>query len=128
MKKFSSLIAILISLMLSIQTGAQTKSASDYFAGKWHIISKGTPNGDAKMMVSLIRKDGKLTGTILDADTHKTYELTKVEEKGGAVTLYFKRFLFTVHLMLERKDADHVTGSLMDKYNTKGERVIEKKS
>jgi hypothetical protein len=128
MKKFNGFITILFFLISSVQAGAQTKLASDYFVGKWHLTCKGTPNGDAKMFVSLQRRAGKLTGTILDTDTHKEYELTKVEEKGSTATLYFKRFLFTVHLMLERKDADHVAGSLMDKYEAKGDRIKEKKS
>jgi hypothetical protein len=66
MKKIGLLIAGTFLLFLSLHVNAQSKSGAEYFAGKWNILVKGTPNGDAKMAVSLDKKDSTLTGVVLD--------------------------------------------------------------
>lgn len=129
MKKLSVFFAGLFILMLSFTAQAQTTPPADYFVGKWSVLVEGTPNGDSKMLVNLERKDGKLTGVILDPATDKVVsKIDKVEEKEKSVTVYFVASGYDVYLLLEKKDDDKVTGSLMDMFDAKGERVKEKKS
>lgn len=126
MKQLSAFIAGIFLVIISFSAQAQT---ADYFVGKWSVVAEGTPNGDAKFLVSLERKDGKLGGIIIDPATGKeTSKIDKVEEKEKSVTVYFVGGGYDVYLFLEKKDNDHVGGSLMDMFDAKGERVKDKKS
>ena len=78
MKKLSLIFAVVLSLFISLNVKAQTKT--DYYPGKWDVIVIGTPNGDAKMTFVLERKDGKLAGAVQDS-TGK--ELTTIVHKEG---------------------------------------------
>ena len=127
MKKINLFFAGIFLLLISFNVHSQTTPATDYFAGKWSVIAEGTPNGDAKFLVALERKDGKLGGSILDPATGKeTSKINKVEEKEKSVTVYFVGSGYDVYLLLEKKDDDHVTGSLMDMFDAKGERIKAK--
>jgi hypothetical protein len=96
---------------------------SDYFAGKWNILVKGLPNGDTKMMVVLDKKDTTLTGTILDSVGTETAKFSKVELKENEVTLYFTAQGYDVYLTMDKKDEDHVTGSMMGMFDAEGTRA-----
>jgi hypothetical protein len=133
MKKISVFFASLFLMMLSLTAIAQSKADSsakpDYFVGKWDVLVEGTPQGDGKMLVTLERKDGKLTGTIVSKDgSTPANKIERVEEKEKSVTVYFTASGYNVYLFLEKKDEDHVTGSMMDMFDAKGDRVKEKKS
>jgi hypothetical protein len=133
MKKISVFFASLFLMMLSLTASAQSKADSsakpDYFVGKWDVLVEGTPQGDGKMLVTLERKDGKLTGTIVSKDgSTPANKIERVEEKEKSVTVYFTASGYNVYLFLEKKDEDHVTGSMMDMFDAKGDRVKEKKS
>src|SRR5690349_9649636 len=63
----------------------------DFFAGKWEVSVVGTPNGDAKFVTELTRKEGKLTGELKDptGKMEKAIPLSKVEEETAKITFYF---------------------------------------
>ena len=128
MKKAHLFLAGLFFLLVSLNTNAQTQSATDYFTGKWNVLVEGTPNGDARLIVNLERKDGKLAGVILDSTENEVAKITKIEEKDKAVTLYFTAQGFDVYLLMEKKDDDHVTGNMLNMFNAKGDRLKEKET
>ena len=125
MKKLCSFFAGVFFLVLSFNAKAQTKPPADYFVGKWSVEVKGTPQGDAKMLIALERKDGKLTGYQFAKEKSDTIRFTKVEEKEKSVTVYYTAQGYDVNMTLEKKDDDHVTGNLMDMFDLTGERVKE---
>ena len=84
---------------------------------------KGTPNGDAKMVLSLEQKDRILAGTITNGESAEPVKLTNVEEKETSVTVYFSASGYDVYLLMDKKDDDHVTGSMMDMFDAEGERI-----
>jgi len=124
MKKTILFFAGMFFILLSIGTKAQTPS-TDFFVGKWNVLVVGTPNGDAKMPVTLERVDGKLTGSLGNSDQPESVKFTNVEEKGNSVTLYFTSGGYDVYLFLEKKDENKVVGSMMDMFDATGERIIE---
>ena len=124
MKKLSLVFAILFSIAYSFSANAQTKNV-DYFNGKWNVVVEGTPGGDAKMIVSLERKEGKLQGAILDTLQQEVSKITSIEETEKSVTLYFNSQGYDVNLFMEKKDEDHVTGNMMSMFDAKGERIKE---
>lgn len=123
MKKFSSIFAALFFLVLSVAVNAQSKAGADYFKGKWSVLLKGTPNGDAKMIFVLENKKDSITGIVQDSTGMEIAKITNVELKDAEVTLYFNVQNYDVNLLLKKKDDDHVTGSLMGMFEAEGERL-----
>ncbi len=122
MKKASLLFTGLFFLLLSVNVKAQT-SGSDYFTGKWSVLIKGTPNGDAKMTVTLQKQDTTLAGNIQDSTGQLNAKIDKVELNGDKITLYFTAQGYDVNLEMDKKDDDHITGSMMGMFDAEGERV-----
>jgi len=108
-------------LLFSVTAFAQTPTS--FYAGKWDVLLKGTPNGDVHLMFNLTEKDGKVDGTFTDPETKKDVPLTKVESADGKLTLYFTISSYDVNLTLEKVDDTHVKGSLMAMFDATGERV-----
>jgi len=123
MKKVSFLFAGLFFLLLSVTVHAQTNTGADYFAGKWSVLVKGTPNGDAKMFFVLDKKDTTLTGSVQDSTGKEMSKIDKVELSGDKATVYFNTQGYDVNLEMNKKDDDHVTGSMMGMFDADGERV-----
>lgn len=123
MRKLSFILVVFALFFGNLVANAQ--SSENFFVGKWKVLTVGTPNGDAKSIVSLERKDGKLTGTMANEGAGETIKFTNVEEKDNSVTVYFSASGYDVYMVLEKKDDNHVKGSMMDMFDVSGERVIE---
>ena len=124
MKKLSCFIIGLLSLGLSFNAHAQSKTGADFFAGKWNVLVTGTPYGDLKRLYILEKKDNGLAGTVVDGATGK--ELTKcskVDVKDNEITLYYTSMGTDVNVVLTKKDEDHVTGKALGMFDASGERV-----
>jgi hypothetical protein len=123
MTKFKSVVAGVFILFLTLKTHAQTGAGADYFAGKWNVVIKGTPQGDARMFFVLEKKDSTMTGVVQDSTGTQISKLDKVELAANSATLYFNVQGYDVNLVMNKKDDDHVTGSLMGMFDADGERV-----
>ncbi|MBV9962875.1 MAG: hypothetical protein JO072_11575 [Parafilimonas sp.] len=122
MKSICFLFAGLFFLLLSTKIKAQTTGA-EYFEGKWNVLIKGTPNGDARMFVSFQKQDTALIGTIQDSTGQVTSKIDKVELDGDKIVLYFNVQGYDVNLEMDKKDDNHVTGNVMGMFDAEGERV-----
>jgi hypothetical protein len=122
MKKVSLLFAGLF-LLLSVNLHAQSKTGAEYFTGKWSVLVKGTPNGDARMFIVLDKKDSTLAGIVQDSTGKEMTKIDKIELAGDKATVYFNTQGYDVNLELTKKDDDHVTGSLMGMFDADGDRV-----
>ena len=123
MKKLIVFISTAVMFLLSTGVMAQTQSGADYFAGKWDMLVKGLPNGDTKMFVVLDKKDTAMAGTIQDSTGTEISKFSKVELKDTLVTVYFTAQGYDVYMTMNKKDADHVTGSMMDMFDAEGTRA-----
>lgn len=122
MKKLSVLVVLFV-LGLSFNTFAQ----SNFFEAKWEITVFGTPNGDAKFVTKLERKDGKLGGELAivsDASAPKI-PITNIEESADKITIYFSAQGYDVNVELTKVDDDNLKGTLMNMFETKAVRVKE---
>ena len=133
MKKIGLFSAAVFFLLLSsFYVVAQAKDSAqgkvDYFPGKWNVLVKGVPGGDAKMTVNFERKDTALTATLLDSTGKQAGTVNKVIENEQSVTVYFTAQGYDVDLTLEKKDDDHVVGSLMNMFDATGDRIRDLKS
>jgi hypothetical protein len=122
MKNFKSILIGLFSLLFIVGAKAQTAGA-DYFAGKWSVLVKGLPNGDAKMFFVLEKKDTTMTGVVQDSTGTEISKIDKVELKDTTATVYFSAQGYDVNLAMTKKDDDHITGSLMGMFDAEGERL-----
>lgn len=126
MKKINLTLFSLILVCLSLNSTAQNKT--DYFVGKWEVLVTGIPSGDAKMIISLERKEGKLDGVIKLGDETEQTKITSIDEKETSITLNFPASGYDVRLTLEKKDDNHVAGTLMDQFEAKGERILKEET
>lgn len=127
MKKVNVFFAGVCMLFLSLSASAQSKTGADYFEGKWSVLVKGTPNGDAKMTFVLEKKDAALTGVVQDSTGAEISKISNIEQKENEITIYFSAQGYDVNLVLTKKDDDHANGSLMGMFDAEGERVKQAK-
>jgi hypothetical protein len=123
MKKLSLSFAGLFSLLLSLHVNAQSQTGADYFAGKWKVLVKGLPDGDTKMFFVLEKKDTTMTGVVQDSTGKQISKIDKVEINGTTATVYFNAQSYDVNLVMNKKDDDHITGSLMSMFDAEGDRI-----
>lgn len=125
MKKLVLLVVGVVAFCLSTQKAqAQDK---DFFVGKWNILVTGTPKGDATSVFTFEKVDGKLTGTMV-ASGKPAIKMSRIEVTAKDITAYFTSDSgYEVYMFLEKKDDNHVEGSMMDMFECTGERVVEKK-
>jgi cytochrome c len=96
---------------------------ADFYAGQWTTTFIGTPQGDAELLLNLVRNNGKLEGTIAAKADNKAITIDKIEETPEKLTLYFKMMGFDLNLTLEKEDNDNLKGSLMGMFKTKAVRI-----
>ena len=105
------------------------KEAADFFTGSWDIVFIGTPNGDAKSVLTLERKDGKLAGYMVSqakADAEKN-PLTEIEEEKDKIIIHFSAAGYdNLSTDLSKVDANNLEGKLMGMFDTKATRIIGK--
>jgi hypothetical protein len=125
MKKANFLSWLLFFLLLSANMLAQTKpgAGADYFKGKWSVLIKGTPDGDTRMMVLLENRNDSMAGVVQDTTGIEISKISKVELTDTSATIFFKAQGYDVDLVMNKKDIDHITGSLMSMFEAEGERV-----
>jgi hypothetical protein len=129
MKKFVSILMFLVAVLV-LPGFSQTAKDKDFFEGTWEVTIVGTPNGDSKMLATLNRVDGKLTGELAgtDASSKAKYRIDKVTESEKSITLYFYAEGMDINLSLTREDQNNLKGSLLDgMFAATAKRVEEKK-
>jgi hypothetical protein len=127
MKKVSLLFAGLFFLVLPINVHAQSKTGADYFNGKWSVLMKGTPNGDAKMLFILKNRNDSIVGIVQDSTGTEISKISNVQLTDTSATVYFNAQGYDVNVVMNKKDDDHVTGSLMGMFDAEGERIKDAK-
>jgi hypothetical protein len=90
MKKVPVILLLLLAVVFS--GFSQAPASTDFYAGKWEISILGSPRGDVVFLTDLVRKDGKLTGKLVDkADpASDTRNILRVEESAEKMVIYFE--------------------------------------
>lgn len=121
MKKMRMILTAVMVLFVAISTQAQ---GSDYFAGDWKVMVRGTPNGDAEMIMHLERVDGKLVGEMKVEGMDAT-KFQQVAEKEAEVTVYYNTMGYDISITLRKVDENNVKGSLLGMFDAMGERIVQ---
>jgi hypothetical protein len=105
-----------------------TPAAADFYVGKWEVVFIGTPNGDAKLIATFTRKDGKLEGELKSTtdDQAEVIPITSVEEGTDKLTFGFTAQGYDLTVDLEKVDDDNLKGMMMNMFETKAKRVTDK--
>jgi len=90
-------------------------------------LIKGTPNGDAKMIFVLENKNDSIVGVVQDTTGAEISKISNAELNDTSVTVYFNAQGYDVNVVMNKKDDDHVSGSLMGMFDADGERIKEAK-
>ena len=101
----------------------QSKSGAGYYADKWNVLVKGTPNGDARMYFLLAEEGGKLKGSVQDSTGKEMSKMDSTVVAGEELTVYFIAGGYNVYVNLKKKDEDHAEGNLMGMFETYADRV-----
>lgn len=126
MKK-ATLISLMAVILVAIAAKGNAQTKTNYFIGKWDVLVKNLPSGDAHMKFNIADSSGHLKGALLDTTAaHKDVPLTKIDQEGDKATLYFTTQGYDVSLLLAKKDDDHATGSLMGMFDADAVRLKEK--
>lgn len=124
MKKLSTLFFFSLLSFVLFATNLQAQSApEDYFVGTWNVKAYSLPQGDTDMIIQLDKKDGKLSGGIVDAATKKVKTpFSKIDVAGNTLTAHFfaQEEGMEVYLTLSKKDEKNITGSIMDMFRMEG--------
>lgn len=120
MKKVS---VILFALIFGIATAGFSQTSNNFFEGKWSVLVKGTPEGDAAIPMRFETKDGKLKGYFIAKGEQNETEMTSAEAKGDELNLAFTISGYDISLVITKKDEDHGIGKLMDMFDVEATRV-----
>jgi|SRR5690606_3479180 hypothetical protein len=126
------LVFVILFAIAGMQSGfSQTTIKKDFFKGAWEVTVFGTPNGDSKMLVTLDRVEGKLTGELagINEPSKVRYKIDKVTETEKSIVIYFYAEGMDINLSLTKEDENNLKGSLLDgMFASTGKRVVEKKN
>lgn len=119
-----NLICLLLMLGVVLTSNSQTTAPADFFAGKWEVTVIGTPNGDSKMIIDLVRTDGKLTGQMSNPTEPSAEKVpVTVDESADLLDLAFNAQGYDVTINLKKVDDDNLKGSLLGMFDAIAKRV-----
>jgi hypothetical protein len=108
-------------------TTTTTATAPDYFYGKWDVLVKGTPQGDAVIPMRIEMKEGKLKGYITNPESKEEIEMSSIEIKDKDLNVAFSMMNYDLTMTLTKKDDDHANGKLMDMFEAEATRKKDEK-
>ena len=99
--------------------------STDFFVSKWNIVFIATPNGDRNSVLTIKRKEGKLTGYLTSAEKPDGDKnpLTKVDEEKDKIVIYFSAEGYDLSANLSKVDYDNLKGTLFNMFETKATRI-----
>jgi hypothetical protein len=114
MKKACTMLFLLF-LGATATCFSQTSAPADFFAGKWEITVLNSPKGDVVFLTDLVRKDGILTGELVEKGdaANGTRKILKADENADKLTLVFESSQGgEMTLDLAKVDNDNLKGTL----------------
>ena len=90
---------------------------SDFYAGKWEVTVLNSPKGDVTFLTELIRKEGKMTGELIEkgASAGSSRKILRVEESPEKLVVYFESSQGGETILnLAKVDQDNLKGTMHD--------------
>ena len=94
---------------------------------RWHVLVKGTSNGDARIIMDLQTKKDSLSGVVRDSTGKEISKISSVELTDTSATVHFPAQEYEVYLVMNKKDDDNIIGNLMGMFDAEGKRIKDPK-
>lgn len=98
-------------------------NSPEYFEGKWSVLVKGTPQGDATIPMRFETKEGTTKGYFMADESGQEYEMSSVSIIDGVLTAGFNIQGYDVDINMSEVDGDNAAGSLMGMFELSATRV-----
>ncbi len=95
----------------------------EYFEGKWNVLVKGTPQGDAIIPMRFETVDGQTTGYFIEEGATEEKKMNSAIISGDVINTSFTISGYDVTLSLTKVDEDNSKGDLMGMFDAEGSRV-----
>lgn len=96
---------------------------ASYFEGKWEVLIKNTPNGDATIPVRFETKDNLTTGYFKEEGSSEEKKMAAVKIEGDALSAAFNISGYDVTLFLKKVDEESAKGDLMGMFDAFGKKL-----
>jgi hypothetical protein len=123
MKNKIILLSTLVLLMTFSFAFTSFNPSPEYFEGKWSVLIKGTPQGDATISMRFETKDGKTTGYFTEQGVAEEKKMSSAIISGDAINSAFFISGYDVTLTLKKVDDDRAKGDLLGMFDVEGTRV-----
>ncbi|SHO60000.1 hypothetical protein [Algoriphagus zhangzhouensis] len=121
LKNYTFLFSLV--LIFSLMSFQLPSNVEESFDGKWEVLVKDTPQGNATIPMRFETVDGATKGYFLETPDGEEKAMTSVSIKEGKLTAYFTITGYDVYISLQKIDDDNASGSLMDMFPAEGKRV-----
>ncbi len=123
MKLLFTSIALLLTVFGSSQFSKKELVRASYFDGKWEVLVKETPQGDAVIPMRFETVDDKTVGYFKEQASETESKMSSVTISGDVLNAAFNISGYDVTLDLKKVDDDFSTGSLMGMFTAEAKRV-----
>lgn len=96
---------------------------ASYFEGKWEVLIKGTPQGDATIPVRFETKDNLTMGYFTEEGSTEEKKMSTVKIEGDALSAAFNISGYDVTLFLKKVDEESAKGDLMGMFDAFGKKL-----
>ena len=117
------LSAFCLMLLASLSFASQPPVDAKYFEGKWAVLVKETPQGDATIPMRFETKDGATKGYFMEDASGTEKPMSSVTIKDDTLTAYFNISGYDVYISLKKVDEQNASGSLMDMFTAEAKRM-----
>ncbi|WP_339698977.1 hypothetical protein [Algoriphagus aquimarinus] len=121
-RKFTILSSLMLLVTMSFAF-ALSSPDEKYFEGKWSVLIKGTPQGDATIPMRFETVDGKTTGYFIEEGANEEKKMSSATIKDDVLNTSFNISGYDVTLLLTKVDDDNAKGDLMGMFDVEGKRV-----
>ncbi|MEN2282177.1 hypothetical protein AAGF08_08555 [Algoriphagus sp. SE2] len=120
--KKSTVLAFSMVLLLSVAF-AMPSLNPEYFEGKWEVLIKGTPQGDATLPLRFETVDDITTGYFFEEGATTESKMQSVKISEDALSAAFNISGYDVTLYLKKVDDETAKGDLMGMFDAIGTKL-----
>ncbi|GAB3226163.1 hypothetical protein J0A67_07780 [Algoriphagus aestuariicola] len=123
MKLLFTSIALLVTFFGSSDLQEKELNQVSYFDGKWEVLVKDTPQGDATIPMRFETVDDKTMGYFIEDASGTESMMSSVTVAGDVLNAAFTISGYDVTLDLKKVDEDFSSGSLMGMFTAEAKRI-----
>ncbi len=123
MKLLFTSIALLMTFFGSSHLQEKELNQASYFDGKWEVLVKDTPQGDATIPMRFETVDDKTMGYFIEDASGTESKMSSVTVAGDVLNAAFTISGYDVTLDLKKVDEDFSSGSLMGMFTAEAKRI-----